>query len=92
MSFIMDLIVKEGVKYIPNLVQTLTEKLEDEEAILIVPSGDKVFIVIGKFCPRILEVTEDGKYVVSTATRVETEKYVIPDELDKLMSSMKKNG
>lgn len=92
MSFLMDLVVKEGVKYIPNLINTLTEKLGEEEAILIVPSGQKVFICIGKFAPRILKVNEDGTYVVSTAQEVDVEKYIVPDELDKLMSSMKKDG
>lgn len=91
MSFIMDLVMKEGIKYLPNLITTLSEKLGDDEAILIVPSGQKVFVCIGKLAPRIVEVTEDGKYVVSTE-QAPCDKYIIPEELDKLMDNVKGNG
>ena len=88
MNFIMSMLMNEGVKYIPSLIGQLNKKMSEDEAILIVPAKDKLVVCIGKFSPRIMSST-DTTYTINTANEVECKKYILPDDLNRLMSEMK---
>lgn len=87
MSFIMDLIIKQGVQYLPQAIKQISDKLGEGEAILIVPAKEKLFLVTGKFDPRIVAVSDDKKdMTISTAQDVICKTFVLPDEIDLLMT------
>lgn len=85
-NFVFDYILKEGIKFLPAWIEKLSDKLPEGTSIMVVPAKSKVFVCIGKFETRILEVSEaspnDTK--LSVNPEVDCKQFMLPDELDAL--------
>lgn len=92
MSFVMDLLMKEGLKHLPSAIDKIESSLGEDEAILIVPAKGRLVMCIGKFAPRVSDVKNEDvgspTYVISTALDVPCRRYLIPDEIEKLISDV----
>lgn len=94
MSFITDLLLKEGVKHIPKAIEIMCDKMSEDDAILIVPvKGDtpRVFVCTGKFMPRIIE-TNGSSYTILTAPNTVCQTYVLPEDVGGLIESMQRSN
>ena len=84
------MIMKEGMKHVPDLIKKLGESLGEGEAILIVPASGKVFINIGKFEPKVTDTSGDA-FTITTSSSVKCRTYILPDQADSLMSDLRKD-
>lgn len=95
MSFIMDMLLKQGINQMPKAIEKLAAQLQEGEAIMIiparVPNDPKAFVCIGKFDTRVVQVVQTDKgdqYKLSLQPEVTATAYVLPEETEKLIAAM----
>lgn len=89
MSFVTDLVIQQGMKQLPTVIEAIAKRLKEGECILLVPADKNLVAVIAKFNPRVDKINDDDTYNVSLENCDNCKKYILPDDIELMLNHFK---